>query len=178
MNKKILVVIDVQKEYTAPGRPFYLEQAGPSLKTAKKVLDTARDLAWPIVHVRHVQDGEIFNAKSPNSDYVEDFRPRAGEKEIVKSDFSCYSSPDFAKMAAAELKNEFVVIGYGSTMCCLSTIVDGYHRGQKFVFVKDASSAKKTASLDELSAHRAATDIISIYAKVVGADELFGATVH
>jgi nicotinamidase-related amidase len=173
MNKKILVVIDIQKEYTTPGRPFYLEQAGPSLKTAKGVLETARDLAWPVVHVRHVQSGDIFNAESPNSDYVEDFRPRAGEREVTKSDFSCYSSPEFARLAAAEPKTEFVVIGYGSTMCCLSTIVDGYHRGQKFVFVKDASSAKRTASMDELSAHRAATDIMSIYAKVVGASELF-----
>lgn len=173
MNKKVLVVIDIQKEYTTPGRPFYLEQAGPSLKTAQGVLESARDRGWPIVHVRHVQSGDIFNAESSNSDYVEEFRPRAGERQITKSDYSCYSSPEFARLAAAEPKSEFVVIGYGSTMCCLSTIVDGYHRGQAFVFVRDASSAKRTASLDELSAHRAATDIISIYAKVVGANELF-----
>lgn len=169
----MLAVIDIQKEYTTPGRPFFLEQAGPSLKTAKEVLEKARRRGWTVVHVRHVQAGDIFNADSPNSDYVEEFRPLAGETQFVKSDFSCYSSPEFARLSAAEPQREIVVIGYGSTMCCLSTIIDGYHRGQKFVFVRDASSAKRTASMDELTAHKAATDIISIYAKVVGASELF-----
>ncbi len=172
MNKKALVVIDIQKEYTTPGRPFYLEQAGPSLEKAKEVLATARRLNWPIVHVKHLQSGEIFNPQSPYSDFVENFRPQAGETEVTKGDYSCYTSPEFAAFAARHNDGELVIIGYGSTMCCLSTIVDGYHRGHKLVFVRDASSAKKTGSLDELAAHRAATDILSIYSKVVEADEL------
>ena len=173
MNNRTLVVVDIQKEYTTPGRPFYLEQAGPSLKKAKEVLEAARRQGWPIVHVKHLQDGDRFNPKSPLSDYVEEFRPLPGEREVVKGNFSSYSSPEFARIVASAPEREYVVIGYGSTMCCLSTIVDGYHRGQRFVFVRDASSAKKTVSMDELSAHRAAVDILSIYSKVVTAAELF-----
>lgn len=38
----VLVVIDIQKEYTTPGRSFHLETAGPSLERAGRVLDHAR----------------------------------------------------------------------------------------------------------------------------------------
>jgi ureidoacrylate peracid hydrolase len=172
MNKKVLVVIDIQKEYTTPGRRFYLEHAGPSLRKAKEVLESARGRKWPVIHVKHLQAGDIFNRESAFSDYVEEFRPLSGEHEIVKSNFSCYSSPEFAELAARYKESELVVIGYGSTMCCLSTIVDGYHRGQSLVFVRDASSAKRTASLDEPATHRAATEILSIYSKVVDSEEL------
>lgn len=172
MKKRTLVVIDIQKEYTTPGRPFYLEQAGPSLKKAKEVLEGARLRGWPVVHVKHLQDGDLFSRTGAFSGYVDEFTPLPGETEIVKGDYSCYSSPEFARLAAAA-EGELVVIGYGSTMCCLSTIVDGYHRGGKFLFVKDASSAKRTATLDESSVHRTVTEILSIYSKVVSAEELF-----
>lgn len=173
MYKKILVAIDIQREYTTPGRPFYLECAGPSLVKAQQVLATARQLDWPIIHVKHLQSGSVFNPNSFYSNYVEEFRPIPGEIQITKSKFSCYSNAEFAQIAAEEKENEFVVIGYGSTMCCLATIIDGYHRGQRLAFVYDASSARRTVSMDELTAHRAATDIISIYSKVISAGELF-----
>jgi ureidoacrylate peracid hydrolase len=163
----VLVVIDIQKEYTTPGRSFYLETAGPSLHNAARVLAHARSNRWEVVHIRHLQDGEIFNSKSELAGFVAGFEPAAGETEIAKGDFSCYSAPRFAELMKERLERPVYVIGYGSTMCCLSTIIDGYHRGQKFTFVRDASCARRTPNFDEQSTHAYATDILTTFSKVV-----------
>ena len=90
-DSKVLVVIDVQREYVTPGRPFHIKSIGPSLENAKNMLTHARGEGWPIVHVRHLQDGEIFNRESEFSDFVEGFAPQAGELEISKGNYSCFS---------------------------------------------------------------------------------------
>jgi ureidoacrylate peracid hydrolase len=174
MRQKVLVVVDIQREYVTEGRPFCIRSIGPSLENAGRVLAAARERGWPVYHVRHLQSGAIFNPESEHSGFVEGFEPRAGEREIHKGDFSCYSAPDFSVIMRqhAARGDEIVIIGYGSTMCCLSTIIDGYHRGQQLTFVQDASSAKASARFGEEDLHERAQDVIGTYARVVTTREL------
>ncbi len=174
MMSPVLVVIDIQKEYTTEGRPFHLSEIAPSLKNAGYMLTHARDAAWPVVHVQHLQDGSIFNPADQFSGFVAGFEPLPTEAHVVKGNFSSYSSAPFRNLMETYLDREVLVIGYGSTMCCLSTIIDGYHRGQKFIFVKDASLAKRGPRFDELSTHEYATDMIATYAKVQSTAEVIG----
>lgn len=174
MSQKVLVVVDIQREYVTPGRPFHIASIGPSLENARRVLETARRSGWPIYHVRHLQDGAIFNRDNEHSRFVQGFEPLADEREIHKGNFSCYSAPEFAEAMArhAARGDELVLVGYGSTMCCLSTIIEGYHRGQKMTFVQDASCAKASTRFGEEGLHAHATDIIATYARVVRTDQL------
>jgi ureidoacrylate peracid hydrolase len=174
MSQKVLVVVDIQREYVTPGRPFHIASIGPSLENARRVLETARKRGWPIYHVRHLQDGALFNRGDELSGFVQGFEPQADEREIHKGNFSCYSAPEFVEAMArhAARGDEIVLIGYGSTMCCLSTIIDGYHRGQKMTFVPEASRAKASTRFGEESLHAHATDIISTYARVMTAHQL------
>jgi nicotinamidase-related amidase len=172
--KPILVVIDIQKEYVTEGRPYFIAGIGPSLERAKGVLSAARADGWDVVHVRHLQDGDVFGRDSAYSGFVAGFEPRKGEAEIVKGDYSCYSAPEFARLMKDNLARPVYVIGYGSTKCCLATIVDGYHRGQKFFYVADASNAKRSERFDEKSLHAHATDILKSYCTVVASDALAG----
>lgn len=172
MKKPVLVVIDIQKEYITKGRSFCLENIGPSLINARNILDHARKNQWTVIHVQHFQEGEIFNKNSEFSALVSGFEPIKGEHLVIKNDFSSYSSPEFVPLMKEYKEHPIFVIGYGSTMCCLSTIIDGYHRGNQFTFIKDASLAKKGSRFDELSTHEYATDIISTYAQVKTAQEV------
>ena len=174
MKSKVLVVVDIQGEYVAEGRPFHIRSIAPSLENAGRVLDHARRSNWKIIHIRHLQPGAIFSPEGAYSGFIPGFEPRSNEQEIIKGDFSCYSAPAFTEQMLEHRKNEdeIVVIGYGSTMCCLSTIVDGYHRGNRFTFVRDASNAKASSNHSEASLHEHATDILSIYANVVTTAEL------
>jgi hypothetical protein len=56
------------------------------------------------------------------------FVPESGEPIAMKNDFSSYSSVQYRELLATSEGRDLYLIGYGSTMCCLATIVDGYHR--------------------------------------------------
>ncbi len=173
MKNKTLVVIDIQKEYTTEGRPFRIESIGPSLSNAKIVLEKARAENWQIIHVQHLQEGDLFNHKSELSNFVAGFEPQGRELKVIKNNYSSYSAETFAEAmkTCADAKHEVVVIGYGSTMCCISTIIDGYHRGNKMVFVQDASNSKSGGGLSEANLHTSATHIISNFARVTSTSE-------
>lgn len=96
VKKPVLIVIDIQKEYLTPGRSYQLSDVGPSLVQARGVLNQARAQGWVIVHVKHLnENGEIFSGKNEYSDYAPGFEPCAGEFEVIKHDFSSYSSPRY-----------------------------------------------------------------------------------
>lgn len=168
---KALVVIDVQREYITPGRGFHIAGIDHSLKNAKRMLDHARAQGWPIMHVQHLQDGELFNRTSEFSHFVEGFHQLEGEDVAAKSKFSAFSSPAFAKFAQDHADDEFLVIGYGTTMCCLSTIIEGFHRGHQFTLVEDACAARAAQAFSEESMHEHAVAILSTFARISCTDD-------
>jgi len=163
---KALVVIDIQREYISQGRPFHIQGIGPSLNNAYTMLCFARSQGWPIVHVQHKQDGDLFNHTSDKSDFIDGFIPEANETLAVKSNYSSFSSDAFARFAADHPDHELVVVGYGTTMCCLSTIVDGYHRGHRFALVEDACAARSAKDFSEKSMHDHAIAILGPFARI------------
>lgn len=167
---KALIVIDIQREYISAGRSFHIGSIGPSLQNAYLMLQHARNESWPIVHVQHLQDGVLFNAASDTSDFIDGFVPEAGEVHAVKGNYSSFSSPAFVEFVKQHADHEFVVIGYGTTMCCLSTIVDGYHRGYRFALIEDASAALAADGHSEASMHQHATAILKTFARVTSTE--------
>lgn len=172
-NCKALIVVDVQREYVAADRPFCIAGIGPSLVQCSAVLKLARESGWPIAHIQHLQDSSsLFATGSEEARLIRGFEPRSGENLITKSDFSCYSAPEFEEFVAAHRNHELVIIGYGATMCVLSTIIDGYHRGDKYLLVTDATAAKAAAGLSEASLHQHAVAILGPFAKQTTTSEL------
>jgi nicotinamidase-related amidase len=163
---KALVVIDIQREYIAPGRKFHIESIGPSLQNAYSMLQYAREDNWPIIHVQHLQDGDLFNRDSDTGDFIDGFAPQAGEAHAIKGNYSSFSSPAFGEFVKAHADHEFVVVGYGTTMCCLSTIVEGYHRGYRFALLEDATAALAADGLSEATLQAHATTILKTFARV------------
>ncbi|TDV60830.1 cysteine hydrolase [Pseudomonas sp. LP_7_YM] len=163
---KALIVIDIQREYIAAGRKFHIESIGPSLQNAYSMLQFAREANWPIIHVQHLQDGDLFNRDSDAADFIDGFTPQVGESHAVKGNYSSFSSPAFVEFAKEHADHELVVIGYGTTMCCLSTIVDSYHRGYRVALVKDATAALAADGLSEATLHQHATTILKTFARV------------
>lgn len=161
--KNILCVIDIQKEYNTVGRPFHINEIEESLNNASAVLNHARKNNWDIIHVQHLQEGSIFSKNSPYAGFIEGFEPRENEVVCIKDNFSSFSSPEFRDALDGKENSQIYVLGYGSTMCCLSTIIDGYHRGYKFTFVTDASNAKPTKCLNSRKLHEAANEILQAF---------------
>lgn len=173
MRTPILINIDIQREYTTPGRPFYLNGIEPSLRNCRLLLRHARENHWPVMHVRHIQTkGHLFDEAMEFSRFVEGFEPLPSEPVFTKNNLSCYSDEGFRRMMEGAYHDQVYIAGYNSLMCCLSTLVDGFHRGHRLNYVADASLARATKSADEQESHRRATEILSIYANIVATDHV------
>ncbi len=172
MNTPVLCVIDIQREYNTPARPFYIPGIEASLANAEILLQHARAKKWDVVHVQHLQSEGIFKRGDALADFIAEFKPLPGETVAEKGDFSSFSSETFRNFLETRRDREIVVIGYGTTMCCISTIIDGYHRGFKMALVTDASNAKPTANYASPELHRAACEIIQTFGRLTHTKDL------
>lgn len=172
MAKDILVVIDIQKEYSTKGRAFYIENIGETLDKAKKILEFAREKKWEIIHVKHEQDGEIFNKNLEFTGYIEGFIPLDEECEFIKNNYSCYTNKEFKEFMKRNIENDIYVMGYSSTMCILSTIIDGYHRKNKIIYIEDASNAKPEEGATSEELHKYMKIVLSKYCKLIDTESL------
>lgn len=172
IEKKILVVIDIQKEYAAEGRAFYIENIEETLAKAKKVLEFAREKNWEIIHVKHEQDGEIFNKNSEFTDYIEGFHPLEGECEFIKNNYSCYTNKEFKELMKNNVEKDIYIMGYSSTMCILSTIIDGYHRKNRMIYIEDASDAKPEEGVTSKELHKYMKIALGKYCKLIDTESV------
>lgn len=159
MKKNILVLIDIQKEYTTPERSYYLSGIEPSLENCRQLLEFARKKHWEIIHIQHSngETAERFNPKTVFFDFVNGFEPQDSEQHFVKNDFSCYSSVEFSTYIENTLSLHpeaiLYLIGYNSIMCCLSTLEEARRKRHKMHLVKDATYAKAIANVGEKELH-------------------------
>lgn len=167
----VLVVVDIQREYTTPGRPFHLRGIGASLDNCGQVLGHARAHHWPVLHVQHIQEGPVFSGE--HARFVDHFEPLPGESVFTKSQISPYSNSAFKESMLAMKNHEVLIIGYGSTMCCLATIISGSLFGLRHSFVGDASWARSPAvDISEAEAHRHAVAIAGIHGRLRTSEEV------
>lgn len=158
-----LVLIDIQNEYVAPGRPFFLSGIGPSLANCRLLLAGARRAGARIIHIQHLGDGPVFKRGSAESDFIEGFAPAEGEIRLEKSKLSAYANEAFAELLDEAPPGAVYVAGYGSTMCCMATVTAAPLFGHKLNFVHDASWARAADGLSETDLHRHATAILGIH---------------
>lgn len=168
----VLVLVDLQKEYTTPDSPFYLDNIEPALGNLRKLQDHARKNSWHIIHIKHQQNAEIFGYGSPSSEFIEGFEAIGDEREMIKQNFSCFSSPDFTALIDRHRNMDFVIAGFSAAMCCLSTIIDAHHRGYEFIYVADATAARRTEHFDEITVKNCVVDIAKAYCHVVNTSDI------
>lgn len=170
--KRIILAIDIQNEYVTAGRDFNIMGINPSLENARSIIDAARKSGVPVWHMRHEQEKNVFVKATNLSDFIDGFRPENDELHFTKDLYSCFSSLEFTERMAEEKPDEVIVIGYGSSMCCTCTIIDGIHRGYNFTLVEDATASRGFQHATEEEMHRSAVNVLAQYAKIVKTHEL------
>lgn len=168
----MIVAVEIQREYTTAGRPYYLQQVEQPLGNCRRLFAHARANRWPVIHVRQIGHGHLFSEHLEFARFVEGFEPLPHESLFTKRISSCYSCDAFNGMMEWARCETVYLIGFTSTLSCLATVVEGYHRGHEFSFVADASLARATAYADEATAHLHATDIIASFAHVVTTERI------
>ncbi len=165
----ILVAIDIQREYTTPGRPFFIPDAEQSLANCRRILDYARLRRWVVAHVRHVQEGPVFNDANEYAAFVDGFEPLPGEPVFEKSQLSCLGSPGFEGLmtAARDAGNQVYVIGYCGQTSCLATLVGLCDLGIQATYVIDASLSRPGTRGSGAEMHANLAEILANYADIV-----------
>lgn len=164
--KKIVLAVDIQNEYAAEGRAFQIRSIESSLNNARAVIEAARKNSIPVWHMRHEQEKNVFVKGTSLAAFMAGFEPLQGEHQFTKDMYSCFSSDEFTKAIAAEKPDEIVIIGYGSCMCVLCTIIDGIHRGYHFTLVEDATTSRALPHATEEEMHVSAINVLKQYAKI------------
>lgn len=169
---QLILAIDIQNEYIAEERPFYIQNIKTSLDNIKRIFFAARSKNIPIWHMQHKQTGSVFSSDSELSNFIPGFEPKNVEPHFVKDMYSCFSSPDFLEKINQFKPDEIIVVGYGSSMCCLCTTIDGIHRGFKFILVEDAMASKNTDHAPSELMHQSAINVLKQYVSVVNSNQL------
>nr|WP_298415316.1 cysteine hydrolase family protein [uncultured Halomonas sp.] len=178
LKDSALILIDCQNTY----REGVLQLTGveDALQEAKKLLDQARKIDVPIIHVRHdAGKGSPFDINADIGAIADIVAPQEGELIVTKN----YPNSFFQTNLDEHLKplgvTNLVLTGFMTHMCVLATAQGGFNLGYAPTVVANTTASRplETAGGKQLSAeevHDAAlASIKDLYAVVIeSAEEL------
>lgn len=140
MNKRALIVVDLQNEYLATGK-LPLVGIDTALANAARVIAAARATGELVIHVRHemAQPGApIFIPGSDGVQIIPTVAPVEGESVVLKNYPNSFRDTNLKQLLDAQGIKELVVIGAMSHMCVEATSRAAADFGYPVTVVHDA----------------------------------------
>ncbi|MBZ6078881.1 cysteine hydrolase family protein [Microvirga puerhi] len=159
-----LVLVDLQQEYVSPPRGLAMQQAEQALEKCREALVHARTMGFPVAFVRWLGHSAFFNTSAPFSRWIEGFEPTGGDMIFERDRPSCFASRQFADVMCGT--SNIVIAGFAGEAACLSTMIDGFHRGKRITYLADASASHPLGNLDEADVHNVIGKLASIYGEI------------
>lgn len=146
MNKKALLIIDVQKGMFLKGNSVYLDHV--LLHTLQSLILKARESGVPIFYIQHnAPDGYPLEHGSDGWKLHSDLSPETKDCVIQKTTPDAFHLTDLDK----ELKNngieELILTGIQSEVCVDTTCRRAYSLGYDITLVSDGHSTWSTENL-------------------------------
>jgi nicotinamidase-related amidase len=176
---RALLIIDIQRDYF-PGGAMPLVEPDAAAAAARRVLDRFRADGSPVVHLKHVWEGEDAAFMRPGTDGVEihdTVAPADGEPVIEKAEPNGFLGTSLEDQLRSAGVGELVVAGMMSSMCVDATVRAAVDKGVGTTVVHDGCAAPdlqfggRTVPADAVHAAFMAA-LSDGYAEVVGAAEL------
>ncbi|MFO1184511.1 MAG: isochorismatase family protein [Bauldia sp.] len=162
----LVILVDPQREYLAEGRALRLAEAERVAANCRELLRFAREHGFPVAVTRWRQRGKFLADTSGFGGWIEGLEPHGSDMVFEKAMPSCYSNQSFAEMMAAGGGDHAVIAGFTGSLACLSTMVDGYHRGHKLTFLSDASASHPLDGCGAGESDAVVASVVSLYARV------------
>jgi nicotinamidase-related amidase len=174
-----LLIIDIQNDYF-PGGAMPLVEPEAAASAARRVLDAFREAGEPVVHLKHVWEGEdapFMRPGTPGVEIHDAVAPADGETVIEKAEPNGFLGTPLEERLRADGVEELVVAGMMSSMCVDATVRSAAERGFDVTVVHDACAAPDLefagTAIPGASVHGAFMAALGQgYAKVVTSDEL------
>jgi nicotinamidase-related amidase len=135
-----LLCMDMQREYSAVGRPLHADANAATLAACRGVLAHARGRDWMVIHSLLEREGGLFRRGAEHARPVDQLEPLSSEQVYLRDGLSALSHPTLARMADRTLC-EVYLIGFSLSHSLLSTAFDAASCGLRLTLVEDAVGA-------------------------------------
>jgi nicotinamidase-related amidase len=166
-HPQLLLCMNLQKEHLAPGRRHMMAGTDDVLSACAAIIEGWRKRLWPIVHLKRIAHAAWFNPASAMTDWIDEYRPRAGEFIFEHPLPSAYSSARFAAyMSEIGSATRIVMVGFSLDQSILATVIDGFHRGHSLRVTGGAVASRKPDYCELPVYHHVLLDVVSEYAGI------------
>jgi nicotinamidase-related amidase len=145
LSESVLVIIDAQKEYFE-GK-VKLEGLDEALAEAARLLERARKLGSPVVHVTHENrsGAALFAAGTRAAEIIDALRPTGSEIVIRKTMANSFFDSSLEDEIGRTGRKSLVIIGYMTHMAVDATVRAALERGLRSTVVGDACATRDLA---------------------------------
>ena len=141
LKDSALIMIDCQNTYRRG--VMQLTNVEPAIIEAQKLLQMARDLKVPIIHIQHDAGvGSPYDIKAEIGAISDEVAPKNGEAVVVKNYPNAFWHTNLeAQLKALGIEN-IVLAGFMTHMCINSTARGAFNLGFKPTVVASACAAR------------------------------------
>lgn len=172
LSQAALIMIDCQNTYRKG--LMQLESVEPAIVEAKRLLERARALKIPVIHIQHdAGPGSPYDVNAEIGRIADEVAPIAGEAVITKSYPNSFVATDLdQQLKALNIKN-IVLAGFMTHMCINSTAHGAFNLGYHVTVVASttATRALQASNGQVLSAQQVQAGAIAatrdLYAAIV-----------
>lgn len=143
MQKRALIVIDVQNEYFSGGLPIAYPDPEVSVANVGAAMDAARVAGIPVIVVQQTAPAgsPLFAIDTDGWELHPVVASRPHDHYVRKTLPSAYPETDLAQWLRANAIDTLTVAGYMTHNCDASTINHALHQGTAVEFLHDASGS-------------------------------------
>ena len=142
LSESVLVIIDAQKEFSEGKVP--LAGLDAALAEASRLLQRARDIGAPVIHVTHENKAgaALFEPGSKYVEIIDALRPLDSEAVISKTMANCFFNSSLDEEIGKTGRKDLVVFGYMTHMAVDATVRAALERGFRTTVVGDACTTR------------------------------------
>ncbi len=144
LDTPVLLCMDLQMEFIAPGRPFADPDGEEIAARCASIISDARNAGWSVVHAQLHQGGPLiagYGLIQP----IPGCEPRPGEVLLRRAGVSAFAHPDLDGVLEAAAGSGAYAIGFSAPMSLTATVFDAEDRLQPLHFVEEAIGGSDNA---------------------------------
>lgn len=141
LRQSALIMIDCQNTYRQGLMQLHGVEA--ALDEAQRVLERARSLGVPIIHIQHdAGPGSPYDIRDAIGQIADKVKPRQGEPVIVKNYPNSFVQTDLHERLQKLGISNLVLAGFMTHMCVNSTVRGAFNLGYRPTVVAAATATR------------------------------------
>lgn len=147
LKDSALIMIDCQNTYRRG--IMQLEGVEPAIREAQKLLEMARDLKVPVIHIQHdAGEGSPYDVRADIGMISSEVSPISGESVITKNYPNAFIQTELDQQLKALGVQNIVLAGFMTHMCINSTAHGGFNLGYAPIVVASATATRALPASD------------------------------